>query len=290
MLGRERAAAVRDIQYFPVMDSLTLDAAWHGVKALGLGQRDGADLLAVSLSISDKVGHRYGPGSLEVHDLYLHLDRHLGWFLDSLATVVPVGQTIISLAADHGVTDFPHDSVGGRIRLVDETRDLNAWAMARWGIAIGAAEERGLVFVDVAALQARGVAVDSLRAALVERVLRRPGVRAVHTPASLATSGDPDAMMWRRLIPADVEWLIAVSIHDGWIWTGGTTTTDHGTTNLPDVRVPIIVMAPGVSPTRVERPVDVVDLAPTLAALLGIIPTEALDGRPLAEVVGDVRN
>lgn len=289
VLSTDRERAIRDIQYFPVMDSLTLEVAWRGMQALGLGRRDGTDLLAVSLSISDKVGHRYGPRSLEQHDLYLRLDRYLGAFLDSVATVVPDDRLVISLSADHGVTDFPHDDTGGRIRLSDETRALNGWAWQRWGLHLGASEERGLVFADVAALRARGVDVDSLREALADRVRQRDGVRRVYTPASLAVTADLDAMMWRRLLPDDLEWLVAVSIDEGWIWTSNAALTDHGSTNRADVRVPIVIVAPGVAPRRVDRPVGVVDLAPTLAALVGITPTEPLDGRPLAEVVGDPR-
>jgi hypothetical protein len=289
VLGQDRATAIHDIQYFPVFDSLTLDLAWRGVRALGLGQRDGTDLLAVSLSISDKLGHRYGPGSLEVHDHYLQLDRHLGWFLDSLATIVPRDRMIVSLAADHGGTEFPESGHGGRIRLLEETRDLNAWAWARWGIRLGADEDRGLVFADLAALTARGVSVDSLREAFADRVRQREGVRRVYTPASLAATADADAMMWRRLIPADTEWLVAVSLDDGWLWTSVQTITDHGSTNLDDVRIPILLTVPGVSPAVVGRPVGAVDIAPTLAALLGISPTEPLDGQPLFEVVGDTR-
>jgi arylsulfatase A-like enzyme len=65
--------------------------------------------------------------------------------------------------------------------------------------------------------------------------------------------------------------------------------TDHGTTNRLDVLIPIIIRAPGITPQRVARPVGAVDLAPTLAALLGVTPTEPLDGRPLAEVVSHPR-
>ncbi|HEX5818045.1 MAG TPA: alkaline phosphatase family protein, partial [Gemmatimonadales bacterium] len=58
----------------PWVDSLTLDVALEGVRALRLGQRKGTDLLVVSLSATDIVGHRYGPDSREVHDQLLRLD------------------------------------------------------------------------------------------------------------------------------------------------------------------------------------------------------------------------
>jgi len=79
---------------------------------------------------------------------------------------------------------------------------------------------------------------------------------------------------------------IGAALEPGWIWSGSNTSTTHGSTNLLDVRVPILFRVPGVAPARVARPVGVADIAPTLAELLHIPPTEPLDGRPLVEVVG----
>ena len=59
------------------------------------------------------MGHRYGPGSREIHDHLLHLDQWLGRFLDSLMRIVPENQILISLTADHGVQDYPESAEGG---------------------------------------------------------------------------------------------------------------------------------------------------------------------------------
>src|SRR5207244_1922284 len=68
----------------PTMDSLTLAFALEGVRALQLGGRGATDLLAVSLSTTDYVGHAYGPDSREIHDQVVRLDRYLGRFLEQL--------------------------------------------------------------------------------------------------------------------------------------------------------------------------------------------------------------
>ncbi|HRP07283.1 MAG TPA: alkaline phosphatase family protein [Gemmatimonadales bacterium] len=284
VMPTERDAAIRNIQYFPVFDSLTLDVALEGATALGLGRREGVDFLAVSLSITDKIGHRYGPGSLELHDQILHLDHYLGWFLDSLDAAIGLEHVALSLSADHGATDYP-DSTAGRLRLTTEARELNAWALERWGIELGAIEERGLISADVSALRARGVDTDSLAAALATRVRARPGIRKVYTESTLRVDGSHDADMWRRLIPPGHDWLIAASVMPGWLITSSTTDATHGSTNLLDVRVPIIFRVPGVAAARIDRPVGVVDIGPTLAGVIGIVPTETLDGGPLHEVV-----
>lgn len=102
-----------EIENISVMDSLTLDVAIAGTQALGIGRREGTDFVSISLSTLDAIGHRYGPGSREVHDHMLNLDRWLGQFLDSLGRTVPLDQVVISLTADHGVTEYPEAGKGG---------------------------------------------------------------------------------------------------------------------------------------------------------------------------------
>jgi predicted AlkP superfamily pyrophosphatase or phosphodiesterase len=276
------------IEYRSQMDSLTLDAAWHGVRALGLGTRDGTDLLAISLSTLDAVGHRWGPGSREVHDHVLRLDQWLGQFLDSLATQVPLNQVVITLTSDHGVQEYPEAGAGGRQSLSRFARELNAGVRARWGVEVGAVAEGGLLFGDRAALQARGVDVDSLSSALAAAIDTMPGIARVHTPRTLAAAPreDPSAGLWRRSLPADFQWLVAAELEDGWMWNTGRSSTSHSTTALQNRRVPILFRVPGLAPARPSRVIRTVDIAPTLAALLGILPTESLDGVPLPEVLG----
>lgn len=277
--------AAGNLSEYPVMDSLILDVAWRGFKAEGLGKRGRADFLAVSLSTTDAVGHRYGHGSREMHDQVLRLDRQLAWFWDSLATIVPRERMIVTMTADHGSQEYPEGGAGGRVRLSDEVRALNRWAMERWRIRLDASEQSGLLLADTDALAARGVDIDSLSRAIAGRIAGRDGIWRVYTPATLGTWSDLDAERWRRQLNPEDGWLVAASLEPGWLWSSGPSSTGHGTTNLEDIRVPVLVRAPGVAPRRVFRPVGVVDLAPTVAALLGIDPTEPLDGRPLFEVV-----
>lgn len=287
-LTTDSLAALLEIEKRPWMDSLTLDFAFTGVKQYGIGTRNGTDFLSVSLSTTDAIGHRWGPGSREIHDQMLKLDRYLGDFFDSLATIVPRGQIIVTLTADHGVTEYPEAGEGGRIALLAQVRALNAYGRSRWRIDLGAGAEAGLVFGDVAALRSRGVNVDSLEAALAAEISALPGVRHVYTERSLAAAKgtDIDAMRWRREIPDGFGWLVATVAKPHFVFSSNTAETTHGTTSLDDIRVPLLFKVPGVASRRVERVVRTIDLAPTLAALLGIRPTEPIEGVPLPELFG----
>ncbi|MFL5494458.1 MAG: alkaline phosphatase family protein [Gemmatimonadales bacterium] len=272
------AEAQRAVRQSPWVDSLTLAFALEGARALQLGARARPDLLTISLSATDAVGHAFGPDSRELHDHLLRLDRWLSWFMDALARTVPADRTLLVLTADHGVQSFPERSPGlGRVSL----DDLAA-------LVQGALDfDSGLLSADTAALRARRIGLDSLTAALAGQAARRPGVRRVYTPTSLWSSpaDDREAGLWRRTIPSGHGWLICVSLKPGFVWSPpDQLIAEHGSTAPADIEVPIAFLGRGIRPGVVHRPVRTVDIAPTLAALLGLRLPEPLDGVPLPEI------
>ena len=289
----DSAALVSAVTDTPWMDSLTLDLALEGVRASRLGQRGTTDLLVIGLSSTDEIGHLFGPDSREIHDQVLRLDHWLGWFFDSLRTSVAPERMVVALSADHGVVTMPEYAAvvhrpGGRASGGGIVAALRRNFDERLGAQFHFAFELGLVSADTAALRARGVDVDSLSEALASDLRTRPEVARAWTPRALAAAPttDRDAARWRRQLPRDHEWLAAATIRDGWIW-GGRWDAGHGSSQRMDVTVPIIIAAPGVRAATFLREVRTTDVAATLARLIGVVPLEPLDGRPLREVVDE---
>jgi predicted AlkP superfamily pyrophosphatase or phosphodiesterase len=291
--GDPRAAA-QAMPDFPWMDSLTLDFALEGVQRTGIGRRPRPDLLVVSLSALDYIGHDFGPDSREVHDHLLRLDRWLGGFLDSLATTVPPDQMLLALMADHGMSPAPERTMarqggeGGRIWFRDLAPGLKQAYGDRFHVDFGFHFDSGLLSADVEALRERGVDVARLSDSLARDVAKRKGVMRVYTPRSLAgaPASDVYAGRWRRTIPASMGWLFAAVSQPHYLWTSRSLGGNHGSPHLPDQSIPVLFVGPGIRPRTYERVVRSVDVAPTLAALLGLRPTEPLDGRPIPEVAG----
>ena len=277
------------IIYYPWMDSLTLDLALEGARQVGVGQRGNApDLLVVSLSTTDRVGHDFSPDSKEMHDHLLRLDRWFGWFQDSLAHLVPGGRILYVLTADHGSQDWTETTIerghpADRPTLKPMLDRLRNSLLARWGSTFSMYWEDGLIYGDTAAMRARGIDVAHLADSLAAEARGLPGVWKVYTPRTLtrASRTDAEARLWRRGIPATQGWLIASSIREGYIWEH----TDHGSTNVMDQRVPIAFWGMGLPAGRSLRTISTTDIAPTLAALLGVRPTERIDGTVLPEIV-----
>ena len=288
-LPGDSAGVAGSVNYVPWMDSLTLDFALEGVRSLQLGTRARPDLLVVSLSTTDAIGHRYGPDSREQHDQIVRLDRWLGWFLDSLGATVPVERTIFALSADHGVAPMAERSgtSGGRMSLDSVVRPFRSAIAAVHGGPMGVDFDAGLLSADVSGLRGRGVDTRRLADSLARVIAGRPHIARVYTPRSLARApaGDPYARRWRRHLPPDHEWLVAVVPRDGWVW-GSSREAHHGSMQEDNVTVPIIFAGAGVRPGIHPRPVRTTDIGPTLAAMLGVRPAEATDGRPLREVIG----
>ena len=277
----------------PVMDSLTLALALDGLRTLDLGRGPAPDLLNISLSTTDNVGHRYGPDSRELHDQILRLDRDLGAFLDQLFRERDSTRIVIALTADHGMTPLPGvtkytrspDPTTGQ-GLVNDTALVTAVRdrLAARGVARSALRfNYGMLRVDRPALRAAGLNVDSVVADAARALRAHPLVGRVATVRSLATADttrDAFARWWVHMLPPDepVEVVASLKPWNAWSRYGG---LGHNAGNPTDARVPILFWG---APFRAGKYADralVVDIAPTLAAVLGVPPTERLDGRVL---------
>lgn len=292
-LSTDTAMAVRTIADDPRMDWLTLQAALAGLDAMALGNGPATDVLAISLSTTDAVGHRYGPDSREIHDQMLRLDRYLGEFLDSLYKVRDSARIVIALTADHGVQPFPEIHFAGQTTATlrvnaDPVMTATRRLLAARGLDTATALdfEFGMLFADSAAFRRAGIPLDSVLDAMAAAFRQVPGVARVDRRRDLVkadTVHDAIARRWLHALPPALPVVMLVSPKPFVYWNGVTYAT-HGSPNDRDARVPILFYGPGfargVSRSRVVR---VVDMAPTLARRLGVTPTEKLDGVVLGD-------
>jgi hypothetical protein len=276
----------------PTMDSLTLACALEGVRALQLGGRGATDLLAVSLSTTDYIGHAYGPDSREIHDQVVRLDRYLGWFLEQLFVRYGRNNVLVVLTADHGVTPYPEHSRAfghpGAGRVIPDTiiQSVNAALDQRAGGGDWLQFESGMLLLpDRAKLVARGVNVDSVVADAVSRLRALPGVARADRPADLTPkdTADPVLRRWMHQVPPDGGVELVLTLKPYSIWgVPNLAIAMHGQPSDLDAHVPLIFWGSGIRQGTYGERVNTVDIAPTLARLLGLTPAEPLDGRVLA--------
>lgn len=281
---------------YPMMDELTLQFALEGMKARDVGRSTArTDLLAISLSTTDAVGHKYGPDSRELHDHILRLDRALGAFLVELYKQRDSSRIVIALTADHGVAPYPHKDFKSRYRStpagVADIRPAAA-AVRRAMISLGVDStafryDQDVLYLEPGPFRRAGVNRDSVARAYAAAVGQVEGVLRADVWEDLRKkdpTGDPITRRWQHMFPADLPVAVTVTLKPFWYWIAAENAS-HGTPHDYDAHVPILFVGAGVKPGRYPEFVRVVDMAPTLAALLDVRPTETLDGVVLKSAI-----
>jgi predicted AlkP superfamily pyrophosphatase or phosphodiesterase len=281
-------------------DSVTVDAALSLIETERLGRSSSTDLLAIGLSATDMVGHAYGSQGPEMCDQMTRLDAELGRLLKRVEVLrIPV---VIAVTADHGGGDIPERlamrgyAEAGRIDPVALLAQLNAAARNAAGIDWNPLRP---AFFDPTQL----VVVDREGRTLADAALKRRIADAAATRA-LETSGvvgawTGEALQARRVDPATSPDLLSVDDRMALSYFAGRSgdillATDPLKTAAPALpglfmmghsgpsdfnrRVPILFWWPGAMPQERALPVEVVDLAPTLAAMIEVSPG-SVDGQ-----------
>lgn len=281
---------------YPMMDELTTQLALAGVNARELGALPGrTDFLAVSLSSTDAVGHKYGPDSREIHDQIVRLDRVLGIFIDSLYTLRDSATIVFSLTADHGVAPFPDSGFvtryrtvpAGRTTLRPVVRPLYQSLLQAGVDSAGFRADAGVLYLEPRAFTRAGLNRDSVARKYIADVSRLPGVWRAELLSDVAkrdTTKDVISRRWMHMFPSDMPVMVVVTLKPFWSWTGDKT-ANHGSPHDYDARVPVLFYGAGIRPGHSNDPVRVVDIAPTLAELIDVRPQERLDGRVLTRVL-----
>ena len=282
-----RAAAT--LPNFPVMDELTLRFALAGLEQLQLGADPArTDLLNISLSTTDAVGHRYGPDSKELHDQVLRVDRYLGAFIDSLFRMRDSTRVILTLTGDHGMSPFPTVlstvTPNPGARSVDLEPPFDALLKRLGALKVDtnqvAMSDGALLIGDTTTFMKVKISPDSVALALAAELRAIPGVNRVDMLRDLAkadTVHDVIAMRWLHMF-APGGTVRFVTTLDRFNYYAGITQATHGTPWDQDAWVPVIFWGAPFKAGKYPERARVVDMAPTLADVLGITPLEKLDG------------
>lgn len=288
--GNPPAAYSELWQSSPYGDAALGAMAADALDGFQLGRRDAVDFLGVSFSSTDLVGHDFGPDSHEVQDTLARLDLTLGALLTALDTKVGRDRYVLALSADHGVATIPEVTASagspagrvpfGAVRAAVET-------------ALQAPDQAPQVaHVEYTEIYLSDAARDAMTATRVAPALRAlrvlPGVAAALWWPDLSLSADvPPAVLDAARashVPGRSGDITIVPARN-WIFvpgndaTGGDATT-HGSLHAYDQHVPLVFLGPPFVPGRYEAPVTPADLAPTLAATVGL-PIGGIEGRPV---------
>jgi arylsulfatase A-like enzyme len=275
----------------PFADVLTLDFARAAIAGEQLGADDAPDILSVSLSGHDYVNHQWSAESRLSHDHLLQLDRMLQSFFADLDRTVGRDNYVAVLTADHGFMPAPEVSQSrglnaGRVQGSQLLATVNTALEQRFGVPkLAASLSASAIVLDRKLLAERALEAEAVARIARDALAAHPAIAATYTRGELASGSRAGAPMfeqmrktWHRDVSGDVQY----ALKPYWMHGSSTNIATHGSPYEYDTNVPILMWGPRwVKAGPVATRVEVADIAPTLAGLLGVPPPAGSEGRPL---------
>jgi predicted AlkP superfamily pyrophosphatase or phosphodiesterase len=272
----------------PFGDDLVLDAARAALGPMQLGADDVPDLLAISLNAHDYAGHNWGPDSWEILDLTLRLDAALGKLFADLDAAYGKDGWAVVMTSDHGATPVVERSPypgARRIRsreIIDAIDNTSVDALPGSDSRVARVSSNQVYFTDrVLGLPParRDAALDTARDHLAHISGIEAVVRTDKVAGDCAARHGIEQLVCAAVVPG-VSGELYIAPVRGSLVTDYTAGTHHDAPNDDNRLVPILVMAPGVAPQTIER-ASLLQVAPTVAALLGVPPPAQATAAPL---------
>jgi predicted AlkP superfamily pyrophosphatase or phosphodiesterase len=295
------------INFTPFSNELLVSFAEAAIAAESLGADADTDVLSVSFSANDIVGHRFGPYSHEAMDMTLRVDRQIGELLNFVDERVGRGNAVVVFTADHGVAPSPEQAAemhlpGGRVRSTNVMTVVCERVRAHFKKPGKCEEDKtggygllfsnGQIYFDRNALERDNVKTEEMERVVGEAALAVPGVSRYFTRTQLLNGevSTADALARRVLhgfnakrsgdvvlIQEPFKYLVEDSF--------ASIVATHGAPYSYDTHVPLIIMGGGVAPGRYTTPATPADIAPTLASMLGVQTPSGATGRVLVEAL-----
>ena len=300
------------LDYSPFTNDILVAFAQQAIVNEQLGEDDDTDVLTVSFSANDYVGHRFGPYSQEMMDVTLRTDRNIATLLDFVDARVGLANTLVAFTADHGVSPIPEHAAamglgGGRVPFATVMGTIQGAISARYNpqgktpdpsadyllrFQEGTAWRQWFInnniYFNYDALKRDGVDVEEFSQVVIRAALSVPGIARCFSRLQLlrgATSvTDPiERRALHGFYPSRSGDVVMVA--EPYKYIAETITATHGSPYSYDTHVPTIIMGAGVNPGRYLEPATPADIAPTLSAILRITAPSNSTGRVLVEAL-----
>jgi predicted AlkP superfamily pyrophosphatase or phosphodiesterase len=277
----------------PYGNTITFDFAKKAINAEKMGQGNFTDLLTISLSSTDYIGHQFGPNAIETEDTYLRLDKDIASFLTFLDTKLGANNYTIFLTADHGVahnTMFLTDhKIPAGLFDGSKTKDsLNLLLKLQFGHPnLVLSFNNYQVNFNHPLIQSKQLNIEAIKSLSINYLHNIKEVAYAIDMQKINDAAIPNSLK-NKIINGynpsrcgDIQLLLKPGYFSGY----GTTGTTHGTWNPYDSHIPLLFMGWGIKQGNLHRPTAMADIAPTISALLHIQEPNACIGDPIAEVL-----
>lgn len=281
----------------PFANTYLTDFAIGALKNELLGKNDRVDMLCVSYSTPDIIGHAFGPQSVEIEDTYLRLDKEIERLLSALDKEVGTNQYVVFLTADHAVVPVPQYLVdnnlpGGSVYLTEAMKELNGKIYSKYGDSLIINNSYLNIYLNHDIIRAKNLDKTAICDFVKQEVASWKHVKRVYTGDELLSSAGGDywtEKVKRGFHPAECGDIIFI-LEPGYLPHGTETATSergtsHGSGFSYDSHVPLLWYGNGIPKQQIFRPISITDITPTLSHILKVAFPSACTGAPIVELL-----
>jgi len=289
------------IKSTPFGNTILKDLALKIIEKESLGQRKETDVITISFSSTDYIGHQFGPHAPEIKDTYIRLDKEIAKILKTINEKIGFDNTVLFITADHGVVSEPSELLqrnipagyfDQNIMIAELTEHLTS--KYEWPIhKVDASEyvlnysNNNLFLNHEFILNNLDISIEDVQIECANFFLKYEWVKNTYTATQLHENEYSDSFhsLIQRGYNQKRSGDVIVSLQTGWLkshWESGGTT--HGSSYSYDTHVPLIFWGGKITPGKTDRKVNIRDIAPTISTLLGTSYPNGCIGNPLPEI------
>lgn len=273
-------------------NNITTDFAMAAIDGEQLGKDNITDFLAISYSSPDYIGHTFGPNAVEVQDNYLRLDLEIERLLKFLDIEIGKNNYLIFLTADHGAVHNPdylksQNIPAGFFNRSEFETQLKEFSVSTFSVDVIEKIQSNQVFLNKEALKTKNLKPEEVQQTLADFILAYPQIDKVFTRKNLegnTYNRDTGYLVqngFNQKRSGDVVFVLDAATISTWYENGGTT---HGSGYTYDTHVPLLFFGKGIKKGHTYQKSEITDIAPTLAALLGIARPNGATGKVLTDL------
>jgi predicted AlkP superfamily pyrophosphatase or phosphodiesterase len=276
----------------PFGNTIIKDIALAAFKGENLGKSDYTDFLAISFSSTDYIGHKMGPQSIEVEDTYLRLDRDLAEIITYLEKNYGKDNFLLFLTADHAVAYVPEELMdlkmnAGYFSYKIFSDSLNGYLSKMYNDSnLVSCIINDQIYLNRSLIKQKDINLKSLQDDIVSFALTFKGVANAYTSYELngESLNNRSAELMQHGFYIKRSGDIALLLEPQWLDDYSHTGTSHGTTYSYDTHVPLLWYGWDIKPGYTSEPVDITDIAPTIASFLNIMSPNTSIGKPILSI------
>ena len=276
----------------PFGNSLVSDFSIKAIEGEELGKDNITDFLLIDFSSTDYVGHQFGAHSKEVQDTYIRLDKEIERLLNYLDNNIGENKYTLFLTADHGATDAPGFLKDNKIPVnyfnskkfkYHIEKSLIKMFGSKYIISGNSNQQ---IYLNHELIDKLNLNLNLVKKSVINAIQSFPGIDNVYSSEQILDGSDGHFIkLIRNGFNINLSGDIMYTMMPNWTYYRKGST--HGRRFNHDTHVPLILYGNGIKKGSTNRETDVIDIAPTVAAVLGINSPNASTGRVIFEAIDD---